>query len=70
MYELNVDNRIFNNLRATMNSLIESEHGILGKDTFRDLFMSSFKNNPNSLLIYDLLLPLIQVLILSLILLA
>mmetsp|Transcript_29125 Transcript_29125/g.21669 ORF Transcript_29125/g.21669 Transcript_29125/m.21669 type:complete len:166 (-) Transcript_29125:63-560(-) len=60
MYELNVDNRILNNLRQTMNSLIVDEKGFFSVQQFKELFMSAFKSNFKSKIIYDLLLPQIQ----------
>ena len=62
MYELNVDNRILNNLRQTMNSMIVDEKGYFSIPVFKELFMSAFKSNFKSKIIYDLLLPLIKVL--------
>jgi hypothetical protein len=43
-----------------MNSLIVDEKGIFSLDQFKELFMSAFKNNYKSQIIYNLLLPQIQ----------
>eukprot|EP00347_Sterkiella_histriomuscorum_P014538 403360494 len=61
MYEMNVDNRILNNLRQTMNGLVVEEKGLLSVNQFRELFLSFFKDNLKCNTIYDLLLPVILV---------
>ncbi len=61
MYNLNVDNRVLNNLRQTMNSLRCCEDGFLSIKQFRELFLSQFKGHSKAMNIYELVLNVIKV---------
>ena len=45
MYELQLDNRILNNLRQNMSGSIVDEDGLITLSQFRQLFMSFFKES-------------------------
>ena len=48
MYELQLDNRILNNLRQNMSASIVDEDGLITLSQFRQLFMSFFKDDERS----------------------
>jgi len=60
IYEYNVDNRIFNNMRQTMNAQLHQYNDLMKLQKFRDLFYSTFKGNPNANEIFNLLLEVIK----------
>jgi hypothetical protein len=48
MYRLNLDNRIFNNLRMDISSAIEDESGLCGLRQFKKAFFTFFKGETES----------------------
>ena len=61
IYRLNLDNRILNNLRMQLNEMIEDEKGLVSVEVFKKMFFTYFKGEKKAFMIFDMLLPLIQV---------
>ena len=61
MYKLNMDNRVFNSLRAQLNDMIEDERGLCTVDQFSSMFFSFYKGDPNAKTIYEMLEPFVTV---------
>ncbi len=61
IYRLNLDNRILNNLRAQLNSMIDDEKGLVSTETFRKMFFTFFKGEKAAHQVYDMLVPCITV---------
>ena len=60
IYELNVDNRILNNLKQQLNELIDDERSLISIQEFKKLFYMYFKGGESkSAKIYAKLLPFI-----------
>ena len=62
IYNLNVDNRIFNQMKRAMNETIQQEQGSLPTKDFKHLFMTCFKHDPvRGEKIYNMMLPHVRV---------
>ena len=45
MMDLQMDNRVLNNMRQTMNEQIEDERGLMCKSDFKKMFFTIFGRN-------------------------
>ena len=61
IYKNVMDNRIFNNLKEQLNSMIEDEKSLISIDEFRKMFFTYFKGEFKAQLLYEKLLPFITV---------
>lgn len=61
VYQLNVDNRIFNNLKQQLNELIDDERSLISIPEFKTIFFTYFKDGQKSAKIYEKLLLFITV---------
>lgn len=61
MIKLNMDNRILNNLRQSLNEMISDEKGLVDTDTFRKMFFSYFSKEKQAEVIYNMLKPAVSV---------
>ena len=63
MLELNLDNRVLNQMRQTMNEKIDDERGLMKRSEFKRMLYTSFGRIPheNKKIIYDMLIQLISV---------
>ena len=63
MIELNLDNRVLNQMRQTMNEKIDDERGLMKRSEFKRMLYTSFGRIPheNKKIIYDMLIQLISV---------
>ena len=61
IYKNVMDNRIFNNLKEQLNSLIEDEKSLISIEEFRKMFFTYFKGEYKAGLLYDKVLPFITV---------
>lgn len=59
IYRMNIDNRIFNNLRQQLNEMIDDEQGVCSVEIFKQLFFTYFKGEPSANQVYEMLLPLV-----------
>ena len=61
IYKNVMDNRIFNNLKEQLNSMIEDEKSLISIDEFRKMFFTYFKGEFKAGLLYEKVLPFITV---------
>lgn len=61
MIKLNIDNRILNNLRQTLNEMISDEKGIIETAVFKKLFFTFFTHDKRANLIYEMIRPAVSV---------
>lgn len=61
IYKNVMDNRIFNNLKEQLNSMIEDEKSLISIEEFRKMFFTYFKGEYKAGLLYDKVLPFITV---------
>jgi len=61
IYKNVMDNRIFNNLKEQLNSMIEDEKSLISIDEFRKMFFTYFKGEFKAGLLYEKLLTFITV---------
>jgi hypothetical protein len=61
MIKLNIDNRILNNLRQTLNEMITDEKGIVETYVFKKLFFTYFTNDKRANVIYEMLRPAVSI---------
>lgn len=61
IYKNVMDNRIFNNLKEQLNSLIEDEKSLISIEEFRKMFFTYFKGEYKAGILYDKVLPFITV---------
>ena len=60
IYKLNIDNRIFNNLKQQLNELIDDERSLISVPEFKSIFFTYFKDVQKSATIYEKLLSYIK----------
>ena len=61
IYRNVMDNRIFNNLKEQLNSMIEDEKSLISIEEFRKMFFTYFKGEYKAGLLYEKVLPFITV---------
>ena len=61
IYKNVMDNRIFNNLKEQLNSMIEDEKSLISIEEFRKMFFTYFKGEYKAGLLYEKVLPFITV---------
>lgn len=62
MHELNMDNRVLNNMRQTMNEQIDDERGLMKADDFKRMFFTAYRavTEDKKQTVFNMLLPLIM----------
>ena len=61
IYKNVMDNRIFNNLKEQLNSMIEDEKSLISIEEFRKMFFTYFKGEYKAGLLYEKVLPFITI---------
>lgn len=62
MFELQMDNRVLNQMRQSMNEQIEDERGLMKVDDFKKMFFTAYGrvSMKNKTIVYNMLLPTIM----------
>jgi hypothetical protein len=57
----NIDNRVFNQMRMSMNEQIEDERGLMSKTDFKKMLFTAFGRMPSETKqkVYDLIIPIV-----------